>query len=90
MLEAAARLWRIPLGDVAALPPIGPTTRVRVGDAGALLAVVDHFAANRDLSLHEQVTVVTAEPGLRHLAGLAALCLGELRGPRCVAPGDAP
>jgi hypothetical protein len=95
LLEAAARHWNLPLGVASALPAIGPTTRVLVVGATALLAVVDRFAVNRDLSLHEQIVVLTDAPALRHLAGLAALALGELRGPPCVAPdgaslGDAP
>ncbi len=89
LLEAAARHWNLPLGVAAALPPIGPTTRVLVVGAAALLAVVDRFAANRDLSLREQVVVLTDVPALRHLAGLAALALGELRAPPCVAPDGA-
>jgi hypothetical protein len=84
LLTNAARTWSIALGAAAPLPPIGPTTRVLVVGAAALVAVAARFADNRDLSFHEQVYVVGDEPALRHLAGLAALALGELRGPRCL------
>jgi hypothetical protein len=83
-LADAARAWSVPLGTPSPLLPIGPTTRVLVVGAAALVAVAARFADNRDLAFHEQVVVVTDLPALRHLAGLAALALGELRGPRCL------
>ena len=89
-LTDAAREWSVALGTPAPLLPIGPTTRVLVVGAAALVAVAARFADNRDLAFHEQVVVVTDAPALRHLAGLAALALGELRAPRCLSPDVTP
>ncbi len=85
-LTDVARVLSLPLGSVAPLPPIGPTTRVLVVGPAALVAVAAHFADHRDLALHEQVFVVTDASSTRHLAGLAGLTLGELHGPRCLSP----
>ncbi len=85
-LAAAARAWSVALGKPSPLPPIGPTTRVLVVGAAALVEVAGRFAENRDLSFGEQVVVLTDSPALRHLAGLAALALGELRAPRWLPP----
>ncbi|MFO0653324.1 MAG: hypothetical protein U0326_44295 [Polyangiales bacterium] len=86
LLTDAARAWSLPLGTPSSLAPIGPTTRVLVVGAGALVEVAVRFAERRELSFHEQVFVAADTHAMRHLAGLAALALGELRRPTCVAP----
>lgn len=90
LLAEAARAWSLSLGASPALPPVGPTTRVLVVGAAALVAVAARFAEHRDLSFPEQVVVLSDAPVIRHLAGLAALALGELHAPRCLSPAVAP
>jgi hypothetical protein len=84
LLRDAARAWSRPVGVVADLPPVGPTTRVLAVGAGALIALATRFAQDRALSFREQVLVLTDDPAVRHLAALAALALGSLRAPGCV------
>jgi hypothetical protein len=86
LLEEAARAWGESVGAHAAVPSIGPTTRVLCAGASALAAVVVRFEADRALDVAEQVLVVTDRPALRQLAGLAGLALGARVAPRCFAP----
>ena len=89
-LRDAARAWSRPVGVVADLPPIGPTSRVLAVGAGALVALVARFAEDRALSFREQVLVLTDDPAVRHLAALASLGLGGLRAPACVSTSAEP
>ena len=86
LLRQAARAWGLPPVVAPVVPPVGPTARVLVAGAAALCAVVERVADDRSLSLAEQVFVLSDAPALRHLAGLAALGLGQLQAPRVVAP----
>lgn len=82
LLESTARAWSLSLDTHAALPPIGPTTRVLCVGASAIVAVAAHFEGDRSLSQHEQVIVLTSNPAVRQLVGLATLALGERSAPR--------
>jgi hypothetical protein len=83
-LRDVAQAWSRPLGVAAELPSLGPTSRLLVVGAGALVSVAARFAQDRALSFREQVLVVTDDPAVRHLAALAALALGALQGPPCM------
>lgn len=89
LLRQAARAWEMDPVVAPAVPSVGPTARVIVAGAAALCAVALRFADDRSLSFAEQVFVLSDAPALRHLAGLAALGMGQLQAPRVIVPAQA-
>lgn len=90
LLVAVARLWGLEPAAID-LGTLTPTTRLLLAGSGAVLATARTFADRGDLSFGQQVGVVAACPGERHLAALAAATLGS----RCpalfaTAPGGPP
>jgi hypothetical protein len=89
VLSALADIWglRVGLPDSAALEKVGAASRLVVAGAGALVALGAIMAGRTDTDFGDQILLVTSQPGLRQLAGLAAALTGSRRAPRWLLPG---
>ncbi|MEY4582745.1 MAG: hypothetical protein RL701_7448 [Pseudomonadota bacterium] len=92
LLRAYADIWNLKFAGadeqlVALLGRVNAASRVIVAGAGAIVALAEHMAARNDCDLGDQVLLVTEQPGVRQLAGIAAALTGSRKTPRCVSVG---
>jgi hypothetical protein len=58
------------------IPPISPSTKLLLAGGEAVLGSAKVFGADSTLSWSDQVAVLSADPAVRQLAGLAAVLIG--------------
>lgn len=90
LLSALADVWGLSADEPerTAVSQINAASRLVAAGAGAIIAVAVHMQARKDCDLGDQLLVVTDQPGLRQLAGIAAAVSGSRKAPRCVTPTD--
>lgn len=86
VLFALADVWGLTLAtpDAAALAKVNAASRLVVAGAGAVIAVAAQMASRSDCDFGDQVLLVSDEPAVRQLCGIAAAISGSRKSPRCV------
>jgi len=88
-IDQLATAWELRLSRCD-VPRVGPTSRLFVGGATAIRAVIGTFASNADLSWTPQVVVIADRPAERQLAATAVMLLNSTRPTTLLASDDPP
>ncbi len=86
LLRAVADAWSLKVVEPEALllASIKAASRVVVAGAGAVVAIATHMSERNDCDFGDQILLVSEQPGVRQLAGIAAAITGSRKTVRCV------